>query len=259
MKKKNNSTYRRKTYKNRKRNTYKKRKNKTKRRRRNLKGGTSLRERATSKVNNMKKRGTEFWGKHGDTIKKSTMNATKVGAFGVAAHTALAQLSRLRRESLEKNEDKKKKKKTKNEKEEVDADVTATAVNTAALSSGYNDAMLSTAAEVVPTVTAPSTVSITLPPVPTPAVPESAPVKTEEERGRAAYSAYEAEVERSVNLHDELILLGDDALWWRANADGVDKDKIASAHTRSGKVKRATMVDLIMSLPPSKWTGAGAP
>ena len=251
MKKKNNSTYRRKTYKNRKRNTYKKRKNKTKRRRRNLKGGTSLRERATTKVNNMKKRGTEFWGKHGDTIKKSTMNATKVGAFGVAAHTALAQLSRLRRESLEKNEDKKKKKKTKNEKEEVDADVTATAVNTAALSSGYNDAMLSTAAEVVPTVTAPSTVSITL--------PESAPVKTEEERGREAYSAYDAEVKRSVNLHDELILLGDDALWWRANADGVDKDKIASAHTSSGKVKRATMVDLIMSLPPSKWTGAGAP
>ena len=99
-KKKNNSTYRRKTYKNRKRNTYKKRKNKTKRRRRNMKGGISLRERATTKVNNMRKRGNEFWEKHGDTIKKGTMDAAKGVAFGVAALAA---------HRLEKNYDKKKK------------------------------------------------------------------------------------------------------------------------------------------------------
>jgi len=133
-KKKNNSTYRRKTYKNRKKNTYKKRKNKTKRRRRNMKGGISLRERATTKVNNMRKRGSELWEKHGDTIKKGAINATKGVAFGVAALAA---------HRLEKNYDKKKKtkkehqyQKMKEEKEKtvVTADAAAPAQSPAPVS-----------------------------------------------------------------------------------------------------------------------------
>jgi hypothetical protein len=222
-KKKNNSTYRRKTYKNRKRNTYKKRKNKTKRRRRNMKGGISLRERATTKVNNMRKRGSELWEKHGDTIKKGVKDAAAVVGTGLStAH--LLKNNQTYKEIRDQHRVDRKRRKLEKEKANTATQVPA------------------------PVVPAPV--------VPAPVVPA---VKTEEERGREAYAAYDAEVERSVKLHDELILLGDDALWWRANADGVDKDKIASAHTSSGKVKRATMVDLIMSLPPSKWTGAGAP
>ena len=227
MKKKNNSTYRRKTYKNRKKNTYKKRKNKTKRRRRNMKGGTSLIERATTKVNNMRKRGNEFWEKYGGKIKTGAKDAAAVVGTGLStAH--LLKNNQTYKEIRDQHRVDRKRRKSEKEK-----------ANTAT--------------------------QVPAPVVPAPVVP--APVKTDEERGREAYAAYDAEVERSVKLHDELILLGDDALRWRAFSDGVDKGKIASAHTSSGKVKRATMIDLIMRLPPSewerlppsKWAGAGDP
>lgn len=87
MTRRKNYTHKRNTYKKRKRNTYKKRKNKIKRsRRRNLKGGRSLRERATTKVKNMKKRGSEFWEKYGDKIKTGAKAAALAGTGLAAAH-----------------------------------------------------------------------------------------------------------------------------------------------------------------------------
>jgi hypothetical protein len=334
MKKKKQFTRRRKTYKNRKRNTYKKRKNKTKRsRRRNMKGGESLRERAGTGVRNMRKRGSELWEKHGDTIKKAA-------TFGVAAYGAH------RLEKKNKTEKEHRYQKVKEEKEEVDATAAAATAATAAATTAATAATKAADAKVAAASKAATEKEViknriiskcgvspdekcikdTIAVISSDRrkqqeeeddrygwdepivggqisrrskyasnlrgnrshyvtlqntfkaemgremekefeIPEPAPVKTEEERGREAYAAYNAEVERSVKLHDELILLGDDALQWRAISDGVDGDKIASAHTSSGKVKRATMIDHIMRLPPSKWerlppskwAGAGAP